>query len=133
LTDLIGRKSTADKEEKEEDTSMTSYVSWWLRKEAIISSPMTNVIIGIYGAGTARIIQLFRIRYTILCCDVTDSCICISPGESNEYEPHTGNFLSDMMNELESYDCGNYIKTFVSGGQNFTRMSDAGKTCARYF
>jgi len=66
LTDLIGRKSTADKEKEEEDTSMTSYVSWWLREEAIISSPMTNVIIGIYGiygAGRARIIQLFRIRY----------------------------------------------------------------------
>jgi len=47
-----------------------------------------------------------------------DSCIYVSTGEPNEYEPHTGNFLGNMTDELESYGRG-YIESFVSGGPKF--------------
>jgi len=45
--------------------------------------------------------------------------IYISTGEPNEYELHTGNFLGDMTDELESYGRGSYIESFVSRGPKF--------------
>jgi len=39
--------------------------------------------------------------------------------EPNEYKPHMGNFLGDMMDKLESYGRGSYIESFVSGGPKF--------------
>ena len=43
---------------------------------------------------------LQKLGSRVLYCD-TDSCIYVSRGELSE--PHTGNFLSDMIDELESY------------------------------
>ncbi|KAL6418970.1 hypothetical protein ACFW04_011666 [Cataglyphis niger] len=76
------------------------YVSWQLRQEAVVSFPLTNVVIAAYTTAQAH------------------SCIYVS-GDPNEYEPCTGHFLGDMTDELESYDNSSYIETFVSGGQKF--------------
>ncbi|XP_036138907.1 uncharacterized protein LOC118644437 [Monomorium pharaonis] len=64
------------------------YVSWRLREEAVVASPITNVVIAAYTTAQA------------------------SSGDPNE--PHTSNFLSDMTDELKSYGSGNYIESFVS-------------------
>ncbi|XP_072757481.1 uncharacterized protein [Anoplolepis gracilipes] len=48
-----------------------------------------------------------------------DSCIYVSTGEPDEYEPRTGNFLEDMTDELESHGRSSYIEAFVSGGPKF--------------
>jgi len=95
------------------------YVSW--REEAVTSSPLTNVVIAAYTTALARLklysyLELLDKR--VLYCD-TDSCIYISTGDPNEYEPHTGNFLGDMTDELKSYGRGSYIESFVSGGPKF--------------
>jgi len=97
------------------------YVSWRLREEAVTSSPLTNVVIAAYTTALARLklysyLELLDKR--VLYYD-TDSCIYVSTGEPNEYEPHTGNFLGDMTDELESYGHGSYIESFVSGGPKF--------------
>ncbi|XP_011859145.1 PREDICTED: uncharacterized protein LOC105556661 [Vollenhovia emeryi] len=97
------------------------YVSWRLREEAVAASPMTNVVIAAYTTAQARLklyeyLELLDRR--VLYYD-TDSCIYVSTGEPDEYEPRTGNFLSDMTDELESYGRGSYIESFVSGGPKF--------------
>ncbi|XP_036145305.1 uncharacterized protein LOC118646457 [Monomorium pharaonis] len=71
------------------------YVSWRLREEAVVASPITNVVIAAYTTAQA------------------------SSGAPNEYEPHTGNFLGDMTEELDCYGSGSYIESFVSGGPKF--------------
>ncbi|XP_070158004.1 uncharacterized protein [Polyergus mexicanus] len=71
------------------------YLSWRLRQDAVIPSPITNVVI---------------VAYTTAQTPVTRT-----------YEPRTGNFLGDMTDELESYGRGSYIETFVSGALNFIR------------
>ncbi|KAL6417642.1 hypothetical protein ACFW04_012600 [Cataglyphis niger] len=94
------------------------YVSWQLRQEAVVSFPLTNVVIAAYTTTQARLTlysYLERLERRVLYYD-TDSCIYVS-GDPNEYEPCTGNFLGDMTDELESY--GSYIETFVSDGQKF--------------
>ncbi|KYN23135.1 hypothetical protein ALC57_04438 [Trachymyrmex cornetzi] len=80
------------------------YVSWRLRKEAVVASPQTNVVIAAFTTALARLklyehLELLNRR--VLYYD-TDSCIYISTGNPNEYEPRTGNFLGDMTDELES-------------------------------
>ncbi|XP_025073692.1 uncharacterized protein LOC112552506 [Pogonomyrmex barbatus] len=97
------------------------YVSWRLRKEAVVHSPLTNVVIAAYTTAQARLklysyLELLDKR--VLYYD-TDSCIYVSTGDPNEYEPRTGNFLGDMTDELESYGRGSYIESFVSGGPKF--------------
>jgi len=52
---------------------------------------------------------LQKLGSRVLYCD-TDSCIYVSRGELSE--PHTGNFLSDMMDELESYGWSSFIESF---------------------
>jgi len=97
------------------------YVSWQLRQEAIAASPMTNVVIAAYTTAQARLKlyeYLERLDQRVLYYD-TDSCIYLSTGAPNEYEPSTGNFLGDMTDELESYGRGSYIESFVSGGPKF--------------
>ncbi|KYM93068.1 hypothetical protein ALC53_00300, partial [Atta colombica] len=42
-----------------------------------------------------------------------------STSNPNKYESCTGYFLGDMTDELESYDYGNYIESFVSGDPKF--------------
>ncbi|XP_070171144.1 uncharacterized protein, partial [Polyergus mexicanus] len=106
------------------------YVSWRLRQEAVTPSPITNVAIAAYTTAQARLKlyeYLERLDRRVLYYD-TDSCIYVSAGKPNEYEPHTGNFLGDMTDELESYGRGSYIEAFVSGGPKFyayvVRMPD---------
>ncbi|KYN27475.1 hypothetical protein ALC57_03138, partial [Trachymyrmex cornetzi] len=97
------------------------FVSWRLREEAVASSPMTNVVIAANTTALARLKlydYLEKLDKRVLYYD-TDSCIYLSTGEPNEYEPRTGNFLGDMTDELESYGRGSYIESFVSGGQKF--------------
>ncbi|KAL6416990.1 hypothetical protein ACFW04_013047 [Cataglyphis niger] len=97
------------------------YVSWRLRQEAVVSSPLTNVVIAAYTTAQARLTlysYLERLERRVLYYD-TDSCIYVSTGDPNEYEPRTGNFLGDMTDELESYGSGSYIEAFVSGGPKF--------------
>ncbi|XP_036144598.1 uncharacterized protein LOC118646236 [Monomorium pharaonis] len=97
------------------------YVSWRLREEAVVASPITNVVIAAYTTAQARLIlysYLEKLGTRVLYCD-TDSCIYLSSGAPNEYEPHTGNFLGDMTNELDCYGSGSYIESFVSGGPKF--------------
>ncbi|XP_070171517.1 uncharacterized protein [Polyergus mexicanus] len=97
------------------------YVSWRLRQEAVVSSPLTNVVIAAYTTAQARLTlysYLERLDRRVLYYD-TDSCIYVSSGDPNEYEPRTGNFLGDMTDELESYGSGSYIEAFVSGGPKF--------------
>lgn len=38
---------------------------------------------------------------------------------ADEYKPRTGNFLSDLKDEFESYGRGSFIQSFVSGGPKF--------------
>ncbi|XP_070156722.1 uncharacterized protein [Polyergus mexicanus] len=106
------------------------YVSWRLRQEAVMPSPITNVAIAAYTTAQARLKlyeYLERLDRRVLYY-VTDSYIYVSTGKPNEYEPHTGNFLGDMTDELESYGRGSYIEAFVSGGPKFyayvVRMAD---------
>ncbi|XP_070167752.1 uncharacterized protein [Polyergus mexicanus] len=97
------------------------YVSWRLRQEAVVSSPLTNVVIAAYTTAQARLTlysYLERLDRRVLYYD-TDSCIYVSSGDPNEYEPRSGNFLGDMTDELESYGSGSYIEAFVSGGPKF--------------
>jgi G:T-mismatch repair DNA endonuclease (very short patch repair protein) len=97
------------------------YISWRLREEAVVSSPMTNVVIAAYTTAHARLKlynYLEKLDRRVLYYD-TDSCIYVSSGDPNEYEPRTGNFLGDMTDELESYGHGSYIVSFVSGGPKF--------------
>ena len=113
------------------------YVSWRLRQEAVVPSPITNVVIAAYTTAQARLKlyeYLERLDRRVLYYD-TDSCIYVSTGDPNEYEPRTGNFLGDMTDELESYGRGSYIEEFVSGGPKFyayiVRTPDGGihETC----
>ncbi|XP_071581882.1 uncharacterized protein [Temnothorax nylanderi] len=94
------------------------YASWRLRDEAVVASPLTNVVIAAYTTAQARL-KLYEyleaLDRRVLYYD-TDSCIYLSTGDPNEYEPRTGNFLGDMTDELESYGRGTYIEKFVSGG-----------------
>ncbi|XP_018371345.1 PREDICTED: uncharacterized protein LOC108766509 [Trachymyrmex cornetzi] len=97
------------------------YVSGRLREEAVVASPQTNVVIAAFTTALARLklyehLELLNRR--VLYYD-TDSCIYISTGDPNEYEPRTGNFLGDMTDELESYGCDSYIESFVSAGPKF--------------
>lgn len=97
------------------------YVSWRLREESVEASPITNVVIAAYTTAQARLklyeyLELLDRR--VLYYD-TDSCIYVSSGDPEEYEPRTGNFLGDMTDELESYGHGSYIESFVSGGPKF--------------
>ncbi|XP_070167780.1 uncharacterized protein [Polyergus mexicanus] len=69
------------------------YVSWRLRQDAVVPSPITNVVIAAYTMAQTPVTQT--------------------------YEPRTGNFLGDMTDELESYGRGSCIETFVSGGPKF--------------
>src|SRR5436190_2172200 len=97
------------------------YVSWRMRREAVTPSPITSVVIAAYTTAQARLklyTYLERLDRRVLYYD-TDSCIYISSGEPNEYEPRTGNFLGDLTDELESYGSGSYIEAFVSGGPKF--------------
>nr|XP_012222209.1 PREDICTED: uncharacterized protein LOC105672077 [Linepithema humile] len=97
------------------------YVSWRLREEADVPSPLTNVVLAAYTTALARLVlykYLERLDRRVLYYD-TDSCIYVSSGDPSEYEPRTGNFLGDMTNELESYGSGSYIEAFVSGGPKF--------------
>jgi G:T-mismatch repair DNA endonuclease (very short patch repair protein) len=97
------------------------YVSWQLKDEAIIPSPITNVVIAAYTTAHARLKlyeYLERLDRRVLYYD-TDSCIYTSSGDPYEYEPRTGNFLGDMTDELESYGRGSFIEAFVSGGPKF--------------
>lgn len=97
------------------------YVSWRLRQEALVPSPITNVVIAAYTTALARLKlyeYLERLDRRVLYYD-TDSCIFISTGDLNEYVPPTGNFLGDMTDELESYGRSSYIEAFVSGGPKF--------------
>ncbi|KYN29421.1 hypothetical protein ALC57_01133 [Trachymyrmex cornetzi] len=82
---------------------------------------MTNVVITANTTALARLKlydYLEKLDKRVLYYD-TDSCIYLSTGEPNEYEPRTGNFLGDMTDELESYGRGNYIESFVSSGPKF--------------
>ncbi|XP_036139539.1 uncharacterized protein LOC118644656 [Monomorium pharaonis] len=97
------------------------YVSWRLREEAVVASPITNVVIAAYTTAQARLVlysYLEKLDKRALYCD-TDWCIYLSSGVPNEYEPRTGNFLGDMTDELESYGSGSFIESFVSGGPKF--------------
>ncbi|XP_039313511.1 uncharacterized protein LOC120359579 [Solenopsis invicta] len=97
------------------------YVSWRLREEAVVASPITNVVIAAYTTAQARLklySYLEKLDRRVLYCD-TDSCIYSCSGDLNEYEPRTGNFLGDMTHELESYGNASYIESFVSGGPKF--------------
>lgn len=97
------------------------YVSSRLREEAVVPSPLTNVIIAAYTTAQARLKlyeYLEKLDRRVLYYD-TDSCIYVSTGNPHEYEPLTGNFLGDMTNELESYGRDSFIESFVSGGPKF--------------
>jgi len=52
----------------------------------------------------------------------TDSCIYVSTSEPNEYESHTGNFLGNMTDELESYVVVVTSNHLCREARNFTRM-----------
>ncbi|XP_072763722.1 uncharacterized protein [Anoplolepis gracilipes] len=96
------------------------YVSSQMRQEAIVPSPLTNVVIAAYTTAQARLKlygYLEKLESRVLYYD-TDSCIYVSTGNPQEYEPRTGNFLADMTDELANYSKGSYIK-FVSGGPKF--------------
>ncbi|XP_067205345.1 uncharacterized protein [Linepithema humile] len=99
----------------------SGYVSWRLREEADVPSPLTNVVLAAYTTALARLVlykYLERLDRRVLYYD-TDSCIYVSSDDPSEYEPRTDNFLGDMTNELESYESGSYIEAFVSGGPKF--------------
>ncbi|XP_070162481.1 uncharacterized protein [Polyergus mexicanus] len=107
-------------------------VSWRLRQEAVVSPPLTNVVIAAYTTAQARLTlysYVERLDRRVLYYD-TDSCIYVSSGGRNEYKPRTGNFLGDMTDKLESYGSGSYIEAFVSGG-NFMHMLYAHQTVKR--
>ncbi|KAL6419046.1 hypothetical protein ACFW04_014108 [Cataglyphis niger] len=96
------------------------YVSWRLRQDAIVPSPLINVVIAAYT--TQARLKLYsyleRLDHRVLYYD-TDSCIYKNSDNPHEYEPSTGNFLGDMTDELESYSRGSYIEVFVFGGPKF--------------
>jgi len=82
---------------------------------------LTNVVIAAYTAALARLklySYLESLDRRVLYYDI-DSCIYVSTGEPNEYESHTGNFLSDMTSKLENYRRDSYIESFVSRGLKF--------------
>ncbi|XP_032676810.1 uncharacterized protein LOC116846712 [Odontomachus brunneus] len=110
------------------------YVSWRMRREAVTPSPLTSVAIAAYTTALARLklySYLEKLDRRVLYHD-TDSCIYLSTGDPDEYEPRTGNFLGDMTNELEiSHGPGSYIETFVSTGLKFYAYVRTGKGCAR--
>ncbi|KAL6433562.1 hypothetical protein ACFW04_006565 [Cataglyphis niger] len=97
------------------------YVSWQMRQDAVVPSPLTNVVIAAYTT-TQACLKLYsyleRLDRRVLYYD-TDSCIYKSSGDPHEYAPSTGNFLGDMTDKLESYSRDNYIEVFVSGGPKF--------------
>ncbi|XP_067208523.1 uncharacterized protein [Linepithema humile] len=69
------------------------YVSWRLREEADVPSPLTNVVLAAYTMALARLVlykYLERLDRRVLYYD-TDSCIYVSSGDPSEYEPRTGN------------------------------------------
>lgn len=96
------------------------YVSWRMRQEAVVPSPITNVIAA-YTTAQARL----KLYEYLECLDRrvlyynTDFCIYVSTGNPNEYESFTGNFLGNMTDKLESYGHGSYIEKFVSGDPKF--------------
>lgn len=64
------------------------YVSWRLREETIVASPITNVVIAAYTTAQARLKlydYLDLLGERVLYYD-TDSCIYVSTGEPDEYE-----------------------------------------------
>lgn len=90
-----------------------------MRQEAVVPFPITNVVIAAYTTARLKLYSyLERLDHRILYYD-TDSCIYVSTGNPDEYEPRTGNFLGDMTDELKSYSRDSYIEAFVSGGPKF--------------
>lgn len=96
----------------------TVLVNWEQKEEAADVLGTGNCVIAAYVTTQARLKlyeHLEKLDTRCLYCD-TDSCIYVSSGEPEEYEPPIGSFLGDMTDELEDYGPESYITEFVSGG-----------------
>ena len=96
----------------------TLYLSYINTREAIHPSPTSNVGITAYTTAQARLKLYSYLERRILYCD-TDLCIYVSKAGIGEYQPPTGRFLGDLIDELAKSDAGSYISSFVSGGPKF--------------
>ncbi|XP_055389973.1 uncharacterized protein LOC129618958 [Condylostylus longicornis] len=91
-------------------------INWQYKEEVTESLSTVNVSIAAFTTAQARLklyTYLEKLDNRVLYYD-TDSIFYIS--REGEYEPHTGEFIGDMTNELESYGQGSYVTEFVSGG-----------------
>ncbi|XP_033103137.1 uncharacterized protein LOC117105940, partial [Anneissia japonica] len=90
-------------------------VQWQQTKDFVEPSGRTNVIIAAYTSAQTRLKlyeHLEQLDRRVLYYD-TDSVIYVS--REGQWEPHIGDFLGELTDELES---DNHIVTFVSGGPN---------------
>ncbi|KYN18723.1 putative DNA polymerase [Trachymyrmex cornetzi] len=97
------------------------YVSWRLRREAVVPSPINTVAIAAFTTAQARLKlyeYLEKLNRRVLYYD-TDLCIYTSSGDPDDYEPRTGNFLGDITDELVGNGHDSFIETFVSSGPKF--------------
>ncbi|XP_055387199.1 uncharacterized protein LOC129615842 [Condylostylus longicornis] len=91
-------------------------INWQYKEEVTESLSTVNVSIAAFTTAQARLklyTYLEKLDNRVLYYD-TDSIFYIR--REGEYEPHTGEFIGDMTNELESYGQGSYVTEFVSGG-----------------
>ena len=97
------------------------YANWCYSSEALLSSPMTSVVIASFTTAQARL-ELFKYLHTLgpraLYHD-TDSVFYISREASCEHDLPTGVALGELTNELASNESGTYITSFLSGGPKF--------------
>ncbi|XP_055381852.1 uncharacterized protein LOC129612329 [Condylostylus longicornis] len=94
-------------------------INWQYKEEVTESLSTVNVSIAAFTTAQARLklyTYLEKLDNRVLYYD-TDSIFYIS--REGEYEPHTGEFIGDMTNELESYGQGSYVTEFVSGPKNY--------------
>ena len=99
----------------------TTIANWCYSSKALLSSPMTSVVIAAFTTAQARL-ELFKYLHTLgpraLYYD-TDSVFYVNREASGEHDLPTGVALGELMDELASNGSGTYITSFLFGGSKF--------------
>ncbi|XP_008215610.1 uncharacterized protein LOC103317821 [Nasonia vitripennis] len=96
------------------------YYQWRYKEKYRKPSEKTSVPIAVYTTAYGRL-ELYKylekLGERVLYCD-TDSVFYVQPTNEEEIIK-TGKFLGEMINELNRYGKGSYIREFVSSGPKF--------------
>ncbi|OXU31805.1 hypothetical protein TSAR_005818 [Trichomalopsis sarcophagae] len=96
------------------------YYQWRYKEKYCKPSEKTSVPIAVYTTAYGRL-ELYKylekLGERVLYCD-TDSVFYVQPTNKEEIIK-TGKFLGEMINELNRYGKGSYIREFVSSGPKF--------------